>query len=248
MTNNVGVVILAAGDGKRMQTGTPKVMNVLRHKPLIEYVVRAVEQSGVGGKPVVVVSAKHVLVQDYLGKRGTYVVQEDQLGTGQAVACAESLLKNKVAHVMVLYGDMPLLKPDSIHRLAETHIATSNTLTLFTTTVNNFEGSWQAALSDFGRIVRNASGQIVKSVELRDATPSEATSKELNVGGYCFAADWLWGELKRIKNNNVQKEYYLTDLIAVAIAAGERVVSVSIEPQEAVGINSKEQLSLAEKL
>ncbi len=244
--NKVGVIILAAGDGKRMKTGIPKVMNLLKGKPLVAHVVESVETAGVCEKPVVIVNPSHKLVQDYLGDRAIYIVQEQQLGTGHAAACAAPVLEGNVEHIIVLYGDMPFLKPASIQRLADRHIVEQSVLTMMTVTVPNFEGN-RAALKDFGRIIRDGAGQIVKSVELRDAMPVERLSLELNPCYYCFKADWFWREIKNLKNNNAQGEYYLTDLVDRAVN-DYKVSSISIDPEEAIGINTKENLDLAEKL
>ncbi len=250
MLNNnldkVGIIILAAGEGKRMKTGIPKVMNLLKNMPLIEHVVEHVESSGVCEKPVVIVNPNHTLVQDYLGGRAIYVVQTQQLGTGHAAGCSAEVLEGKVENIIVLYGDMPFLKPESIKKLAETHNAEGNILTMMTVTVPDFEGKF-IALKDFGRILRDSAGRIIKSVELRDATPSEASSLELNPCYYCFNAQWFWREVKNLKNNNAQGEYYLTDLVDRAMD-GYKVSSISIDPEEAIGINTKENLDLAEQL
>ncbi len=246
MKNKVGVVILAAGDGKRMKTGIPKVMNLLRGKPLVEHVVSSVEVSGVCDKPVVIVNPNHTLVQDYLDNRAEYVVQDKQLGTGHAAGCSAKILEGKVDSIIVLYGDMPFLKPESIQHLAETHNIENNILTMMTVVVPNFEGNY-IALKDFGRIIRDANGRIIKSVELRDAMPVESLSKELNPCYYCFNAGWFWKEVKNLKNNNAQGEYYLTDLVDRAMSEN-KVSSISIDPEEAIGINTKENLDLAEKL
>lgn len=244
--NKIGVVILAAGDGKRMKSSLPKVMNLLKGKPLIGHVVENVETSGVCEKPIVIVNPNHTLVQDYLGDRAIYIVQDKQLGTGHAAGCATKVLEGKVENIIVLYGDMPFLKAGSIKRLAESHIAEQNMLTMMTVNVQNFEGKY-IALQDFGRIIRDVDGKIIKSVELRDTTPAEALSLELNPCYYCFNADWFWKEVKNLKNDNAQGEYYLTDLVDRAMN-GYKVSSISIDPEEAIGINTKENLDLAEKL
>ncbi|MSU75137.1 MAG: hypothetical protein EXS55_01310 [Candidatus Magasanikbacteria bacterium] len=242
--DNVAVVILAAGEGKRMQSALPKVMNELKNRPLVDYVVGAVEQAGI--KPVVVVSRRDNLVQNYLGERANYVVQEKQLGTGHAVAQTEAGLKDE-GHIVVLYGDMPFITTKSINKLIGEHTATQATITLATITVLDFN-EWRSSLKDFGRIVRDASGGIIKSVELKDAIPEEAMSSELNPCYYVFESGWLWENLKKLKNENSQGEYYLTDLIGMAVSSGKKISSVAIDPKEAIGINTKEGLAMAEKL
>lgn len=239
--NKIAVVILAAGEGKRMKSPLPKVMHLLRGQPLIEYVVRAVEESGLG-KPVVVVGVKNTLVADYLGERAEYTIQQDQLGTGHAVAAAEDWLKNRTDHIVVLYGDSPFVSAESIKKLAAEHIDKRNVLTLLTATLPP-----GGPRNDSGRIVRGATGALVKIVEVKDASVVEKKITEINAGFYCFAAPWLWSHLKMIRNSNAQGEYYLTDLVGLAIRGGYPVSSVLIDHREALGVNTKEHLKQAEK-
>ena len=237
---STAAVILAAGHGKRMQSEIPKVMMQLNGRPLIDHVVSSVEQAKIFGAPVVVVSKKHAHVQEYLKDRARYAVQEEQLGTGHAVRTAEGLL-TRASHVVVLYGDMPLLQSESLIRLVEEHEEQKNTLTLMTAIVPEYAGMY-APLSSFGRIIRNERGEIMKSVEVKDATQEEIREQEVNPCYCCFRADWLWRNLKTLRNTNAQKEYYLPDLIRVAIQDGEKVSSVPIDPKEAIGINTTEDL------
>lgn len=243
----VGVVILAAGDGKRMKTGIPKVMNPLHGQPLVAHVVKSVEDAGFGLQPVVVVCANHTLVQDYLGTRASYAIQEKQLGTAHAVSCAESELQNKVGSVIVLYGDMPFISSDSLKHLAKIHEEYKDTLTLMTVTVSDFS-DWRSQFADFGRIIRDEQGNILGIVEKKDAVAEQLAITEVNTSYFCFNAEWLWKNLKALRNDNVQKEYYLTDLVTLARAQGQRIGTVSIDPKEAIGINTKEHLEIAEAI
>lgn len=244
---SVGFVILAAGDGKRMKTGVPKVMNVFKGEPMVSHVVKAVEETGFKSQPVVVVCANHTLVQDYLKDRADYVVQEQQLGTAHAVGCAESLLVGKTKSVVVLNGDMPLITSATLKHLIEIHTEYKDVVTLMTTTVADFS-EWRAQFADFGRIKRDTEGNILDIVEKKDAIPEELKITELNTSYFCFDADWLWKNLKEVKNQNAQQEYYLVDLVRIARAQGQRIGTVSIDPKEAVGINTKEHLDMAEVL
>jgi len=245
-TNNaIGVVILAAGDGKRMQSDLPKVMHELHGMPLIGYVVTAVEKSGIADKIVVVVSPKHTLVQDYLGERAEYIVQEQQRGTGHAVGVARDVLTD-CDDVVVLYGDMPCISEGSLRELVLRHTSEENTMTMATTKVSDFLNE-NSVFSHFSRIIRDEFGLIIKDVQVKDATEEELGVKELNPSFYCFRASWLWKHIVDLKNNNAQKEMYLTDLIGIAIALGERVGSLSVNQNEAIGISTKEDIEKAQK-
>ncbi|MFA5061560.1 MAG: NTP transferase domain-containing protein [Patescibacteria group bacterium] len=242
---NVGAVILAAGQGKRMKSDLPKVLHQLKGKPIVDYVVRVVE--GLGIKPTVVVSNTNNLVRDFLGDRVNFAVQTEQLGTGHAVACAESLLKDKVGHIIVLYGDHPYLTSQSVAKLIKIHLDNNDIITMMTAVVPDFE-DWRMPFYNFGRIVRDSDGRIAKIVEKKDATAEELEIKEINPAYFCFQADWLWKNLKNLKNNNAQQEYYLTDLVKQAIDDEQKTSSVLINAREALGVNSQEELQLAEAI
>ncbi len=241
------VVILAAGYGKRMQSELPKVLVPLHGKPLSLHVLEAVVASGVCQKPVVVVGQKRELVMETLGSTYRYVTQDEQLGTGHAVLSTAPLLEGKAENVLVLNSDVPYIKPASIHMLAEMGENSEAVLTLATVTVPDFL-DWRAGFADFGRIIRNAEGDIVKIVEKKDATSEELLITEVNSGSYSFKAEWLWKNLRELNNENAQGEYYLTDLVAAAVAEGAEIASVAIEAKEAIGVNTKEHLELLHNL
>jgi len=244
-SHSVGIVILAAGKGKRMQSDLPKVMHLFKGKPLVEYVVKVAED--LKTKPVVVVNPDHNLVKDYLTNRAECVIQDKQLGTGHAVMCAEEVLAGKSENVVVLYGDMPFIKSDSIRHLIEEHKNKENTLTLMTVKVDDFN-DWKSQFADFGRIIRNENGQIIKIVEKKDATSKQLETKEVNPAYFCFKANWLWKNLKNLSNTNAQGEYYLTDLVEMALGQNANISSVDLNPREAIGINTKEHLNMIKNL
>ncbi len=246
LPNNVGVVILAAGHGTRMKSELPKVMHELAGKPLVSHVVDNAKAAGISGKPVVVVSPTNDMVREYFGDTVDYAVQEEQLGTGHATAAAASAVSKDTEHVVVLYGDMPFLRPDSIARLVRRHIERENTLTMMTVTVPNFENPY-SPFFNFGRVIRDEQGQIVDSIERKDASQEQVAITEVNPCYYCFRTDWLWEHVAKLKSDNVQNEYYLTDLVHMAIQEGVRISSVATDPHEALGINSKEDFELAQK-
>lgn len=237
------IVILAGGLGKRMQTELPKVLNELHGKPLVRHVLDAVVASGVCDTPVIVVGKKRELVIEALGPAYRYAVQDEQLGTGHAVSVAKELLVGSTLPVIVLYGDMPYISAETIRMLAERHAEANAKLTMATVTVPDFD-TWRAGFYDFGRIVRDAEGKIVRSVEKKDATPEELAITEVNPCYFCFDSAWLWEHLSQLGNANAQGEYYLTDLVKMAVAEAVPLASISIDPKEALGVNTREHLEL----
>ncbi len=236
--NNTNIIILAAGKGTRMKSDLPKVMQELKNQPLIEYAVSTVESLQI--KPVVVVSDDNI-VKDYLGDRADYVVQEPRLGTGHAVMQAEGRLRDKKGDVVVLYGDMPFIKLASIENLIKIHNENDSKITLLTTQVPNFAGQYKD-FYDFGRIIRNENGEVTSIVEIKDAGEQDLEITELNTAYFCFDNEWLWKNIKKLENNNASQEYYLTDLVSIAIENGDKINTAEILPEEAVGINTKQHL------
>lgn len=241
-TQKIAVVILAAGHGKRMQSEIPKSLTPLHGKPLILHLLERVEASGVGGRPIIVVGQKREQVMEALGDKYTYAVQEEQLGTGHAVMSAKEEIGD-ADHILVLYADMPYISTETIKNLVEKHIEENATLTMATITVPDFN-EWRAGFFDFSRVIRNESGKIIRTVERKDQSEEEQKILEVNPAYMIFDARWMWENMQNISNENSQKEYYLTDLIRIACDEGERIASISIEPKEALGVNTKEQLEL----
>lgn len=238
----VKVIILAAGQGKRFGSPKPKVLAEIRGEPMVVRVVTAVERSGVTVRPVVVVGVGAEHVRKVLGDRVDYVVQTEQLGTGHAVACCRTFLKDKADAIQVLYGDHPLISGATIRQLIAKHEQTGATLTMGTVVVPDFE-KWRQGFSNFGRIVRDAKGNLQRIVEVKDTTAKEREIHEINPSYFCFNAPWLWDNIDKLKKNNAQDEYYLTDLLSLAIGQRKTVITVPISPIEALGANSAEQLA-----
>jgi len=245
---NIRIVVLAAGKGKRMgASDRPKVLHTLFDKPMLQYVLDAVVESGVDARPVVVLGHMAEHVKTVCGEACDYAVQEELKGTGDAVARTRSLLEGVTDHVLVLNGDQPFVSASTLRKLADTQLASGATLTLGTCRIDDFEG-WRKPFADSGRIVRDAQGGIVAIVEAKDASPEQLALREVNPSLYCFKAEWLWKALETLTNLNAQGEYYLTDLLAKAIEAGEKVMTVDVPPAEALGINTLEQLAIAEEI
>ncbi|MDD5721269.1 MAG: NTP transferase domain-containing protein [Candidatus Pacebacteria bacterium] len=246
--NKIKIIILAAGKGKRMQSDLPKVLETIRGKIMIEYLLESIEKSGISDKPIIVVGYGKEKVMEALGKNYDYVVQEEQLGTGHAVINTQKILENNADHIMVLYGDHPLVSPETIKKLKDTHLASNKKITMATFIVQDFNDWRTVFYKNFSRIIRDLNGYIVKDVQFKDTNDEEKNIKELNPCYFCFEAKWLWENLKKLNTNNAQKEYYLTDLVKIAMKEKNQIQSINIDPREALGVNSKEELETLEKL
>ena len=234
----VTAVLLAAGQGTRMKSSLPKVLHPLCGKPMVWHVIEALKPATTE-KPVVVIGHGAGQVKKYLGDTADCVLQEPQLGTGHAAMQAESSLKNKTDFVIVTYADMPLLRGETFKRLAETQRLNPGPFSLLTVTSDDPRG--------FGRILRNRDGTVSAIVEEYVATPEQQNIKELNVGAYCFRADWLWDALHRISKNHKKGEYYLTDVVELAVKENLPVQAVLHDDfSETIGINTRVHLSEAE--
>ncbi len=234
----VTAVLLAAGQGTRMKSALPKVLHPLCGKPMVWHVLEALKQAATE-KPVVVIGHGADEVKQYLGDSADCVLQEPQLGTGHAALQAESLLKHKTDLVIVTYADMPLLRGETFARLVETQRLNPGPFSLITVFADDPHG--------FGRILRNADGTVQAIVEEYVATPEQQRIKELNVGAYCFNADWLWDALHRIPKNEKKGEYYLTDVVELAVKDNLPVQAlVHDDFSETIGINTRVHLAEAE--
>lgn len=234
----VTAVLLAAGQGTRMKSSLPKVLHPLCGKPMIWHVLQALKHA-TSETPVVVVGHGADAVRQFLGETAVCVLQEPQLGTAHAARQAESLLKDKTDYVIVTYADMPLLRGETFQRLVETQRLNPGPLSLITVVADDPRG--------FGRILRQADGTVEAIVEEYVATPEQQQIKELNVGAYCFRADWLWEALPRIQKNPAKGEYYLTDVVELAVKDNLPVQAVVHDAfAETIGINTRVHLSEAE--
>ena len=238
--SSLAVVILAAGLSTRFKSATPKVLHSLAGKPLLEYSLE-LATALTDAPPILVVGPEtETEIRAWLGERAQLVVQSNRLGTGHAVMQAQATLEERARYVLVLYGDMPLLQRGTLQALHERATATDAAITMMTVTRDDPQG--------FGRIVRDASGQIGAIVEQAEATPEIAAIRELNVGIYTFNAAFLWMHLPQLQPSPRKGEYYLTDL--VGMAAAERLPIESLQtsdPLETLGINTRVELALAAK-
>lgn len=237
---NFAAVILAAGQGTRMKSSLAKVLHPVAGKPMVTYAVEAAKFAG-AGKTVVVIGHQGDQVRAVLNNEVQFAEQPMQRGTGDAVKCARPVLENNPGHVLVFYADMPLLKPETMRSLVERHRASGATLTMLTVISDD--------PMNFGRILRDAAGKAIRIVEEVEATPQELALREINPGVYCFRADWLWQNLEKIRPSPHKGEYYLTDLLEMAVTQGAMVETETIhDVSQCIGVNTRVHLALAEKI
>jgi len=234
------IVILAAGKGTRMKSDLPKVLHPLAGRPMLHYSLDLADAVG-DMPPVVIVGYKAEEVKAAVGPRATFVVQEEQLGTGHAVMQAEAALKGQADTIIVYYADMPLITAETVRRIQARHQETNATITMLTVIADDPRG--------FGRLVRDEQGRAQFIVEEIEATEEQKAIKELNASVYCFDADWLWPALHRIQPSPRKHEYYLTDLVEMAVQDGRRVeVIITDTPEEVLGVNTRAHLAEAERV
>ena len=238
----IKIVILAAGKGKRMGSDLPKALSPLKGKPMIKHVIDAINKAH-DEKPYTIIGHQAELMKTELKDLCFYIIQNEILGTGHAVSCAKGDCGD-ADDIVVLSGDQPFITAETIRNLIEKHLASKAMITFTTTILSDFE-DWRKAFIAFGRILRKDE-KVLGIREYRDATEGEKRLKEVNAGCYIFNAEWLWKNLEKIKNENSQKEYYLTDLFKIAAEKGDKIETITIEPHEALGANTKEELEILE--
>ncbi len=243
------IVILAAGKGTRMGVDVPKVILPLGGKPVVIRLLENIKRVAQSTKPILVVGFKKELVkktvQDNLGDGYIFVTQFDQKGTAHAALSAKPVVTAK--HIIVLNGDMPFTTAQSLEKVIELHTRENSKVTMLPCKLPNFENQYQNFLS-YGRIIRNTAGEIIKIQEYKDCTKEQKQITEVNPGSYMFDAEWLWEKLEQIGSSNSQGEFYLTDIIEIAIQDGQIIHSLPIPPEEIYGINTPENLAFAESL
>ncbi|MFN2274325.1 MAG: bifunctional UDP-N-acetylglucosamine diphosphorylase/glucosamine-1-phosphate N-acetyltransferase GlmU [Anaerolineales bacterium] len=234
----VKAVVLAAGLGTRMKSSVPKMLHLLGGRPLISWTVESAREAS-GSPPAVIIGPESGNLREAVGGECDFILQTDRLGTGHAVLQASDALCGRSDLILILNGDMPLIRVETLRRLIEGQKADSGALTILSAQSDQSRG--------FGRILRNAQGEIETVIEEAHATPEQLAVSELNVGAYCCRAEWLWPALQKLPLSP-KGEYYLTDLVGLARADGEKVSSVPIGSlDEAIGINTRVHLAQAEK-
>ncbi|WP_447968595.1 bifunctional UDP-N-acetylglucosamine diphosphorylase/glucosamine-1-phosphate N-acetyltransferase GlmU [Nitrospira sp. M1] len=247
--STVSAVIMAAGQGTRMKSAIPKVLHPVAGKPMVWYMAalaRRVADSAVA----IVIGHGAEQVRDYLHQEEStlapfsVVVQAQQLGTGHAVQQTRSVVVGDTQpvakHCLILNGDTPLLTEETIRALLNAHESSQSTVTILTTILDNPQG--------YGRVVRGSESQVLSIVEDRDATEMEQAIQEVNVGTYVVNTSFLFESLDTLKPQNVQGEYYLTDIVGMAVSQNLRVSALmTTDTNETIGINNREHLALAER-
>jgi bifunctional UDP-N-acetylglucosamine pyrophosphorylase/glucosamine-1-phosphate N-acetyltransferase len=230
------VVVLAAGKGVRMRSRIPKVLHPVAGRPMLLWAIAAARPLA-PQRTLVVTNPRHDGVQAALNGEGETVSQAEQLGTGHAVAQVAPAHRSD-GPVLVIYGDMPLLRPETLRRLVETHRERGPAASVLTSVVDDPTG--------YGRIVRGRNGLVRAIVEEKDATPEQRQIKEINSGAICFSGRELWPALARLESRNQAAEFYLTGVVSLLKGKIETVAAA--DPSEVLGINDRVQLAEAESI
>ena len=240
MENNTMAIVLAAGKGTRMKSKKSKLVQKIYGKEVVRRAVENAEKAGVG-EIVAVVGYMKEEGMAVLGDKVKYAVQDEMLGTGHAVLQAKEYLKGKKGKVLVLNGDVPLIRPETLNKLLEKSIENKEYATLLTAIYDNPKG--------YGRIVRDEGGNIAAIVEEKDTTDDQKEIKEINAGIYCFDIEELLAALENLSPDNAQGEYYLTDVIEIMNKKGLKTGAVVVEDNtEILGINDRIQLEMLTKV
>ena len=238
---NLSALILAAGKGTRMKSDLAKVLHPILNRPLLAYVLDAAKAAGCEKLLTVVGHQADAVRKKFAGQGVSFVLKEPQLGTGHAVAQAARFFAGYTGTVLILCGDVPLLKPETLLALVQTHHAQRADVTVMTVILED--------PGHYGRVIKDQDGQVVKIVEARDATESEKAVREINTGIYCVQCPYLFEAVDAIGNVNAQKEYYLTDIIEISRCYGKKAVAfVASDPGEVMGINTPDELAVAAQI
>tara|TARA_A100000164_G_scaffold229426_1_gene203532 strand:- start:7476 stop:8198 length:723 start_codon:yes stop_codon:yes gene_type:complete len=235
MTDELRIIILAAGRGTRMNSNLPKVLHTLNGSTLLDHVL---DQSRLLDpiETILVVGFKKEKVISRTKERNNlkYATQVEQLGTGHAVLQTENLLKDKNGHILILYGDVPNIKASTLNPIINNHIKDNRGITLVTAELNNPTG--------YGRIIKDSRNSITKIVEEKDCSDKQRLIKEINTGIFIFKIPEIFDILNNIKTNNISKEYYLTDVVELA-KSKTKIKAIKINnSNEIIGVNTIEQL------
>ncbi|HHW71062.1 MAG TPA: bifunctional UDP-N-acetylglucosamine diphosphorylase/glucosamine-1-phosphate N-acetyltransferase GlmU [Clostridiales bacterium] len=240
LSNDVYVIIMAAGEGTRMKSQLPKVLHRVCGRPMIDYVLEGASVVS-DNLPILVIGHGSDEVVAHIGDRALYVKQEERLGTGHAVKMAAPYIEGKEGYVVILAGDTPLVRGETLKSMVE-----------YTKDGNYSAVALSAKVDDatgYGRIIRTANGDFDRIVEHRDATQAERRINEINASMYCFRIDSLLSSLGSLSSDNAQGEYYLTDVLSILKNRGESIGIYCLDDYtEILGVNTRKQLSDADSI
>lgn len=235
----LSLVVLAAGKGTRMKSNKAKVLHELFYAPMLHHVLKAVSPLQ-PAKTVVVVGHQRQEVEESLAEFSVdTVIQKEQLGTGHAVLCTEPLLGDMKGTVMILCGDTPLIRSETLEAMINEHQSHQSVLTVMTTFLDN--------PTNYGRVICDFDDMVISIVEEKDASPDQKEIEEINAGIYCVDAEFLFANLLSIGTDNSQGEVYLTDIVSLAVREGHRVHKfINPVPRDVLGVNSRIELAEAQ--
>jgi len=234
------VIVLAAGKGKRMKSELPKVLHPILGRPMLNYVLDAVMQISPERIIVVVGYGADKIKETLSSIKVKYALQSKQLGTGHAVRCAKGAFRDYNGKILIVNGDFPLIRSETLKGFVENHKKTNTGISLLTAFLDSPEG--------YGRVVRNGKGDVIRIVEEKDATPKEKMIKEINSGAYCVESSFLWDIIGKIGSKNEQKEYYLPDIVNIATQSGKKISGFIVpDGEEVLGVNNREELARVEE-
>jgi UDP-N-acetylglucosamine diphosphorylase/glucosamine-1-phosphate N-acetyltransferase len=240
LNNNVAIIILAAGLGKRMKSKKAKVLHKILNRPMIMYVVETATKIA-GNDVIVVVGHQAQKVIDVVSKQTQvhFALQDSQLGTGHATLCALPFIPEYVEEVIILCGDVPVLSPITVQRLLDDHLSAKRDLSLLAVSVDNPKG--------YGRILVNENRHLLKIIEEADATEEQKMIKTVNAGIYCVNKNFLIEALQQLQPNNAQGELYLTDIAEIGYKKNKAIgVVFCDDSKEVIGVNNNQDLIAAE--
>ncbi|MCI8482042.1 MAG: NTP transferase domain-containing protein, partial [Clostridia bacterium] len=239
MEQDTIAIVMAAGKGTRMKSKKSKLVHKIYGKEIIRRSIENVRRAGIE-QIITVVGYQKEQIEEVLGDRVMYAVQEEQLGTGHAVMQASKLLEGKKGKVLVLNGDHPIMRPETLKKLVEASNQRGESATILTMVHDN--------ILPYGKIIHDIEGKIKEIIEHKDCTLEQQQIKEVNLGMYCFDIEELLKALKELNNDNVQNEYYLTDVIKIMYDKGLKTGSIVVSDNaEVLGINDRMDLQVLTK-
>ena len=236
----LGVILLAAGQGTRMKSALPKVLHALAGRPLFLHALATAQRLLPARVAIVIGHGADLVRQAHSGTAVAWAIQDKQLGTGHAVLCAKEVFDGFSGEVLILSGDVPLIKEATLRAMVDRHRSRQAAVTLLTAALDRPQG--------YGRVVRDASGRVTGIVEEKDASEGQRQIGEVNAGVYVASSAFLFAALGAVKNDNRQGEYYLPDIVAIGLAQGKTIETVqAADAREMMGVNTKEDLAFMEK-